>query len=713
MASISRKLLTEAIRSSGDLSNTEASFERCMFFFSEYHGIQQLDIPEEIQEKIKSTMYSFLYRLKGKWIACSRNKSQFERKNGEWLQAEMSFPLEVDHWLSKVKGVSRSDEGASGSGAGRPSKDWTLLSKRSKQRRAQTLLQESEHRELLFAASQGAYGRNPDLRYVLQFTIQSPSKPAKLRKLISSPPPAPEKFTPDEALALLIETGLTKSAYQTLRTAAKEKKADVYPPYNAVREAKQKCYPQNIDVSGDSAKVSLQSLLDHTALRILEQRQDNVHELIEKVPKDERPLFLDLICKWGFDGSSGQSEYKQRFTTTEQSDDSSLFCTTLVPLQLKYKDQVIWENPVPSSTRFCRPIHLQYKKETPELSQEEHQNKETEIQQLQPIAVDLDIQVEGELARKETVNVKYNLHFTMVDQKVINAITKTSSTMRCYICGATPKDFNNIHHLPQPVSDRYKFGLCPLHKWIRCFEMMLHIAYRLPFQKWRIQSDEDRSVMAERKKKIQELFRSQLGLKVDQPKPGYGTSNDGNTARRAFNDETKFSKICGLDENLIHRFHIILIALSSGLPIDPKKFGPYCLDTAKLCIELYPWFKMPVSVHVLLIHGAQIISSSVLPIGMMSEEAQEARNKDNKLFRLRYARKTSRVHTMSDVFHRLMVTGDIVISSKSVYNRKKRTPVPPEVREMTREPELVILVEGEYSLIPTHNPSDSSESDSS
>ena len=298
----------------------------------------------------------------------------------------------------------------------------------------------------------------------------------------------------------------------------------------------------------------------------------------------------------------------------------------------------------------------------------------------------------------------------MVDQKVINAITKTSSTMRCYICGATPKDFNNIHHLPQPVPDRYKFGLCPLHKWIRCFEMMLHIAYRLPFQKWRAQSDEDKSAMAERKKQIQDLFRSQLGLKVDQPKPGYGTSNDGNTARRAFSDETKFANICGLEENLVHRFHMILIALSSGLPMNPQKFGTYCLDTAKLCIDLYPWFKMPVSVHVLLIHGAQIISSSVLPIGMMSEEAQEARNKDNKLFRLKYARKMSRVHTMSDVFHRLMVTGDIVISSKSVFNRKKKSPVPPEVREMTKEPELVVA---EASPTPTYNPSDSSEGDSS
>ena len=122
---------------------------------------------------------------------------------------------------------------------------------------------------------------------------------------------------------------MTKSAYQTLRTAAKEKKADVYPPYNVVREAKQKCYPQNIDVSEDSAKVSLQSLLDHTALRILEQRQDSVHELIEKLPKGERPHLLDLVCKWGFDGSSGQSEYKQRFSTTDLSDDASLFAPHL------------------------------------------------------------------------------------------------------------------------------------------------------------------------------------------------------------------------------------------------------------------------------------------------------------------------------------------------------------------------------------------------
>ena len=54
------------------------------------------------------------------------------------------------------------------------------------------------------------------------------------------------------------------------------------------------------------------------------------------------------------------------------------------------------------------------------------------------------------------------------------------------------------------------------------------------------------------------------------------------------------------------------------------------------------------NIHALLIHGAAILASSILPIGMMSEEAQEALNKDNKLFRLQHARETSRTDSQVD-----------------------------------------------------------------
>ena len=126
---------------------------------------------------------------------------------------------------------------------------------------------------------------------------------------------------------------------------------------------------------------------------------------------------------------------------------------------------------------------------------------------------------------------------------------------------------------------------------------------------------------------------------------------------------------------------MILMAVSGKRPTDPAKFHEYCQETAELLVSLYPWYKMPVSVNLLLIHGAQILGTSILPIGMMSKEAQEARNKDNKQFQLHHARKTSRGDTMSDVFHRLMVTGDVVISSRSLKTPKTR-PLPCDVKHM-------------------------------
>ena len=76
-----------------------------------------------------------------------------------------------------------------------------------------------------------------------------------------------------------------------------------------------------------------------------------------------------LHCKWGFDGASGQSTYKQRFQySNPEVSNSHLLSTTLVPLQLSSGSTVLWRNPTPSSVRYCRPIHLQYKKEDTDLS---------------------------------------------------------------------------------------------------------------------------------------------------------------------------------------------------------------------------------------------------------------------------------------------------------------------------------------------------------
>lgn len=88
---------------------------------------------------------------------------------------------------------------------------------------------------------------------------------------------------------------------------------------------------------------------------------------------------------------------------------------------------------------------------------------------------------------------------------------------------------------------------------------------------------------------------------------------------------------------------------------------------------------MPVSLHKLLVHSAQIIPNFELPIGMYTEEAQESRNKDNKRIREYHTRKMSRELTMSDQFHHLHLTSDPIISTISMSFQKsssKNTPLP-------------------------------------
>ncbi|CAI6354072.1 unnamed protein product [Macrosiphum euphorbiae] len=80
-----------------------------------------------------------------------------------------------------------------------------------------------------------------------------------------------------------------------------------------------------------------------------------------------------MLYKWGCDGSSGQSQYRQHFNDDSSTTDQAMFMFSIVPLELrshsevsdiKNNYEVIWSNPSPSSTKFCRPIKYMFKKET-------------------------------------------------------------------------------------------------------------------------------------------------------------------------------------------------------------------------------------------------------------------------------------------------------------------------------------------------------------
>ncbi|XP_026331961.1 uncharacterized protein LOC113239252 [Hyposmocoma kahamanoa] len=248
--------------------------------------------------------------------------------------------------------------------------------------------------------------------------------------------------------------------------------------------------------------------------------------------------------------------------------------------------------------------------------------------------------------------VRHTLFPTMVDAKVCNAATGTTSTMRCYICGKTAKEFNDFKTTKTENPEALKFGLSTLHARIRLFETLLHIAYKMPIKKWQARGEDEKNIVKETKKRI---------LK-DVPKAGFGNSNSGNTARRFFSDPETASEITGIDIGLIQKFKVILEAISSGHEIDETKFANFAQETAELYVKLYGWHPMTPTLHKILIHGNTIIKHALLPIGQLSEEAAEARNKHFRSYRLDFARKFSRVLCNKDIFNRLLLSSDPFLS---------------------------------------------------
>lgn len=139
--------------------------------------------------------------------------------------------------------------------------------------------------------------------------------------------------------------------------------------------------------------------------------------LLQAVPTEklsEVPTQLMLMSKWGCDGSSGHSQYKQ-VLSEEYASDSSVFLTAVVPLELKNGGGVFgWKNPRPSSTRLCRPLVFKFEKETAEVIRMDVESTCREIDALKPST----IQIAG---REFTIS--HNLVLTMIDGKVAHVIS--------------------------------------------------------------------------------------------------------------------------------------------------------------------------------------------------------------------------------------------------------------------------------------------------
>ena len=193
----------------------------------------------------------------------------------------------------------------------------------------------------------------------------SPNRPAKIRRALSSscPPVKPEEMSGPVALAACVMSDVGVRGYRVFRrvTGGMDNHPRTLPAYEKVTEAKRECYPDSdsMTFTKTSAEVKSQALLDHETERLvatlppLSEPSAPVNQHCS-VPA---PVPAVLHVKWGFDGATGQSVYKQA-GGGDEAVEQSLLCTTIVPLQLTVRDAVV-TSPAPSSTRLCRPLRIQ------------------------------------------------------------------------------------------------------------------------------------------------------------------------------------------------------------------------------------------------------------------------------------------------------------------------------------------------------------------
>ena len=80
-----------------------------------------------------------------------------------------------------------------------------------------------------------------------------------------------------------------------------------------------------------------------------------------------------------------------------------------------------------------------------------------------------------------------------------------------------------------------------------------------------------------------------------------------------------------MDLKLIEIIHALLCAMSCGRKLYISALEDLCEETVNIYLSKYNRYYMPQTLHKILIHGLIIIQSFSIPIGLLSEEPQEAK----------------------------------------------------------------------------------------
>ena len=253
--------------------------------------------------------------------------------------------------------------------------------------------------------------------------------------------------------------GLTADNYRLLFRRSKEHSAPIWPSYDALEEVKKDLQPQNIVVNPRpnlEVKFSLQSVVDFQLKGIF----------LDPTVKARFLLFARAGFKMSFVvkiGADGMGTLKVYFGADEEG--SSLFASSFAPIALNASNgqdfaRIYDNNRVNASSSHCY-LRLKYEKEVKEISQLERDRILSEVKALVPVYIDgIPITIE---VLCTCCDGKLKCHWCDVGMN------------SCFICEAGPEELALEWHdmFARNPLDRIRYGLSPLHAFLRSFGWLL------------------------------------------------------------------------------------------------------------------------------------------------------------------------------------------------------------------------------------------------
>lgn len=354
----------------------------------------------EESNEIKDSLKKLYDKFKEKLKAVNYNKQSFLKKHAEWINQQFTIPVKKESNRKRQN-------------AGRPALPFESKKERAKRAKIQLVsevAEQSPNVALLTAKSCALKSGNVDLAKLLNTVIKNQNNSSTLINRLRNE--ELKKMSPIEALGFLMDGNFSKSQYCMIRNENIKRNCDIYPPYYLVTEAKKDCRPVGLKIQGNCAQIPLANLVHHTVSRILQLDMEKYETAATE--HDPEDLDVELIASYGFDGSSSQSEYNQK----KQGSDTSLFATVLIPLRIWNKndnDDIFWTNPTPQSTRFVRPLRLEYVKESKEHVLKTKSEIDEEIKQITKMTFILP--------SGRTINLYCQFKLTLIDGKILSFIT--------------------------------------------------------------------------------------------------------------------------------------------------------------------------------------------------------------------------------------------------------------------------------------------------